>query len=144
MSFFFSLSNTFSPLFFFLSLSFFFIKMCVWGFISQKIPSSLLSFVLLWTKTKRSKKKRWKKTPKKVVETSFLSQNKREDTHTQKKREFLYRYIENDDDDDVARSTKGARGPPVNAQILLVRQEEEVAVVVFFFVLFFPRGEEFW
>ena len=65
--------------------------MCVWGFISQKIPSSLLSFVLLWTKKKRSKNKRWKKTPK-VLETSFLSQNKREDTHTKKKREFLYRY----------------------------------------------------
>ena len=101
---------------------------------------------LLWTKTKRSKKrKRWKKTPKKVLlETSFLSHKTKERTHTQKKRESFYIDIENDDDDDVARSTKGARGPPVNAQILLVRQEEEVAVVVFFFVLFFPRGEEFW
>ena len=80
-----------------------------------------------------------------IGDVTLVTQNKREDTHKKKEREFLYRYRENDDDDDVARSTKGARGPPVNAQILLVRQEEEVAVVVFFFVLlFFPRGEEFW
>ena len=117
--------------------------MCVWGFISQKIPSSLLSFVLLWTKTKRSKKKDGKKHQKRSWRRHSCHKTK-ERTHTQKKRESFYIDIENDDDDDVARSTKGARGPPVNAQILLVRQEEEVAVVVFFFVLFFPRGEEFW
>ena len=96
MSFFFSLSNTFSPLFFFLSLFLFYKDVCLgFHFSKNTLLSSFFCSVVDEDEKEQKKKKMEKNTKKGLIgDVILVTQNKREDTHTKKKRESFYIDIE--------------------------------------------------